>query len=129
MNFRLPMNLRLHSLVPVLVSSLFGIMLLSSGGLTSVAEAMDWETAVEVASCQKRANFEKDGDRAVAILQKRNILAQLIYFRRTRDTNEITPDSKDSTKWGIFVNTRDAAEARQVLASEIAKGLRITLVP
>ena len=124
MNFRLPMNFTLHSLVPLVVSFLFGIVL-----LTSVAEAMDWETAVEVASSHKRANFEKDGDRAVAILQKRNILAQLIYFRRTRDTNEITPDSKDSTKWGIFVNTRDAAEARQVLASEIAKGLRITLVP
>jgi hypothetical protein len=118
------MNFRLHSLRPPVASFLFGILV-----LTSVAEAMDWETAVEVASCHKRANFEKDGDRAVAILQKRNIFAQLIYFHRTRDTDEITPDPNDSTKWGIFVNTRNAAEARQVLAPEIASRLRITLVP
>ena len=118
------MNLRLQSLVPLVVSFLFGIVL-----LTSVAEAMDWETAVEVASCPKRPDFEKDGDHALAILRQHNILAKIVYYLRRRQIEALATDPKHSTRWAILVNVRNAAEARQVLAPEIARGLRITLVP
>ena len=86
--------------------------------------ALDFETAADVAFCRKRPGYQKDGDRAVAVLRKHKIYAERDYHR----DHYITEDSASADYWVICVNVRDAAQAWKWLTDAIKQGLRIRLV-
>jgi hypothetical protein len=95
----------------------------------STSKAMEWETAAEVASAKNRPGYEKDGDRAAEVLAKHNIFAKVIYFERIGSVDAVTEDKGHADKFVVFVDVPNAGTARDVLAAEIKKGLRVVLSP
>jgi len=92
-------------------------------------KAMDWETAAEVASCRNQPGYEQNATRVVEILKTHGIYAKVIYFKRIKGIDGITEGTSQADKFGVFVDVRDADAAREVLAEEVKKGLRVTLTP
>ena len=89
---------------------------------------MDADNSIEIASCIKRTGFEKDGARALAVLREHKIQAELTYLQNQRGVKAITENPKQSTEWVIAVNSKDAAEARKLLAAAIKDGLKVVLI-
>ena len=97
----------------------------------SAIMAMDGDTASEVAACFNRPGYQKTGTRIVTLLQEHKISAELMYFTKPdRDHSEsVTEDSKHANRWGLYVNNRDAVQARKLLSVAISKDLQIEVTP
>jgi len=76
------------------------------------SNAMDWETSVEIASYPNTSAYKKVGKRIEAILHSHKI--EVV----------ITPSSECI----VSVEPKDASGARKLLAAEMKKGLKITLI-
>jgi len=97
----------------------------------SAIMAMDWKTATEVAACNNRPSYQKTGTRIVTLLREHKISAELLYFTKAdKDNLEfVTEDSKHANHWGLYVNKRDAREARKLLGVAMSKDLRFEVTP
>ena len=91
--------------------------------------AMDWETAAEVATCRRHSGYEKLAARAGDLLREHGIHSELDYLAKPDKSGieALTTDPERAGRWVLYVNVRDAAEARRIVASAIKDGLRITL--
>ncbi len=96
---------------------------------SAVAGAMDWDTASEVATCRNHRGYETLGVRATDLLREHKIHSMLMYFAKPdkNGTEALTTDSKQAGRWGLYVNVRDAPQARRLVSSAIKDGLLVTL--
>ena len=76
-----------------------------------------------------KPGYEQNATRVVEILKTHGIYAKVIYFKRIKGIDGITEGTSQADKFGVFVDVRDADTAREVLAEEVKKGLRVTLTP
>ena len=93
---------------------------------TVLVDAMEWETAIEVACCTKHAGYERDASRVASALKASGIVGKVIYFKRVSGVDAVTEDSRNASRFGIFVDTADATKARTIVAQQIAKGVRVS---
>ena len=96
-------------------------------GLTTIphetAEAMDWDTAAEVAVCPNHGDYEELGARTRAHLSDYKIDSMLMYFAKPDKLGDegLTTDPKQAGRWGIYVHIRDANTARKLIAEAIKR--------
>jgi hypothetical protein len=104
-------------------------LIVAAAWYAAVAVAMDWETAAEIATCRRHAGYEKLAARASDLLREHGIHSILMYFAE-RDKNGIEAvgvNPHEAGRWGLYVDIRDSAKARGLVASAIRHGLHVTL--
>ena len=86
------------------------------------AEAMEWDTAADVAFCANHSGYEKIADRVVSILANHNITI--------RQEGLVLPTNNSVKAEGflVLVDVKNASAAKIVLKKAIKEGLSITLL-
>jgi hypothetical protein len=94
-----------------------------------IAEAMDWDTAAEVAVCTNHGDYEELGARTRALLSDHKIDSMLMYFEKPDKFGGegLTTDPKQAGRWGVYVHIRNANVARKLIADAVKHGLPVTL--
>jgi hypothetical protein len=106
-----------------------GIMVLIAIIHPSEVNAMDWQTATQVALCRNRPGYEKKAERIETLLKQQNIKTVIIYFVHVNGIRAVTEEKGHAEEFGAFVNMKNADAARKILRAAIQGGLDVTLLP
>jgi len=92
------------------------------------AEAMEWDTAADVAFCSNHPGYEKAGDRVVSILAKHGITTEIMYYIHQEGLVLPTDNKAKAEGFLVLVNLKNASVARSILKRAIEDGLPISLL-
>jgi hypothetical protein len=91
------------------------------------AKGMDWDTAVDVASCSRRPGYENVASQVTSFLHDHGIKAVIMYYIH-QDGLVLPTYAPKAEGFLVLVNATNKVVARKLLTKEIENGLHITLL-
>ena len=92
------------------------------------AEALEWDTATDVAFCSNRPGYEKAGDSVASTLASHGITTEIMYYVRQEGLVLPTDNKARAEGFLVLVNVKNASAAKIILKRAIKDGLRISLL-